>query len=98
MSRTSNRASTVVAIFGIVLLVLFLVILWTSVRITSFRGEEGTDQRPELWVTPSSEPESLNGSDDQRTTARGVTLSRYSFNNEGKLALVSVVLAVFWSH
>ncbi|XP_031846558.1 A disintegrin and metalloproteinase with thrombospondin motifs 15 isoform X2 [Nomia melanderi] len=82
MSRTSNRASTVVAIFGIVLLVVLLVILWTSVRTTSI-WEKETDQRSELQMTPSSGSNSLNENDQGTTVASGGTIfGRYSFNNE----------------
>ncbi|XP_043528485.1 A disintegrin and metalloproteinase with thrombospondin motifs gon-1-like isoform X2 [Frieseomelitta varia] len=95
MSRISNRASTVVALISIALLVLFLVILWTGVRITKQETIEGNVDgsrdaaektlgsflRERSNESSSSSFSSSSSSSSSSTTVK-ILFDDESFNNE----------------
>ncbi|XP_034187688.1 A disintegrin and metalloproteinase with thrombospondin motifs 9 isoform X1 [Osmia lignaria lignaria] len=70
MSRISNRASTIAAILSILLLVVFLVVLWTGIRTSNSRAS-GIETFDGFWK------EILN----ETTTGRAV-FDEESFSNE----------------
>lgn len=81
MLRISNRASTIAAILSIVLLVIFLVILWTSVQNGGYGDKEvGASPGFGLGTLNGFLQETLNES----TTAEAIA-GNENFTNEGKI-------------
>ena len=110
MSRISNRASTVVALISIALLVLFLVILWTGVRITKQetieRNVDGSRdaaeetlgsflrERSNESLSSSSSSSSSSLSSSSSSTTVKIVFDEESFNNEGRNFLLLEVIDV----
>lgn len=76
MSRISNRASTIAAILSILLLVAFLVVLWTGIRTSNGRAS-GIETFDGFWK------EILN----ETTTGRAV-FDEDNFSNEGRISFL----------
>ncbi|XP_043589159.1 A disintegrin and metalloproteinase with thrombospondin motifs 9 isoform X1 [Bombus pyrosoma] len=89
MSRISNRASTIVAVISIVLLVLFLVILWTGVRTVkqetierNVHGSLDTVEKTLSFLVERSNESFFSSSSSSSSTTVKIVFDDESFNNE----------------